>query len=93
MTSTMSKKFHRNSQTREVEMRTSNLVHAAVIATVAAALGAVQPAAAKTKPKPTYEEAWKICQAEVDRSKILRADAGQRYAAGGACMHRYGYRP
>ena len=74
-------------------MRTSNLVNAAVIVTVAAALGAVQPAAAKTKPKPSYEEAWKICNTELDHSHILKVDAGQRYAAGAACMHRYGYRP
>jgi hypothetical protein len=73
-------------------MRTSNLVHAAVIAAAVTALCAVT-AAAKTKPKPTYEEAWKICNTELDHSHILKVDAGQRYAAGAACMHRYGYRP
>ena len=73
-------------------MRTSNLVHAAVIVTVAAALGAVQPAAAKTKPKPTYEEAWSLCTAQLNKNHILGNEAGQRYAAGAACMLHYGYR-
>ena len=48
--------------------------------------------AKKVAAKPTYEEAWGICTKEMDRNHILRADAGQRQAAGGACMHRYGYR-
>jgi hypothetical protein len=64
--------------------------------TAAFVISAVQFADAKTtkpKPKPTYEEAWSICTKELDRSHILKVDAGQRYAAGGACMHRYGYQP
>jgi hypothetical protein len=51
-------------------------------------------ASAKTKKAvhPTYHQAWTLCTKEMDRNHILRADAGQRQAAGGACMHRYGYR-
>ena len=75
-------------------MRMSNLVDAAVIATVAAALGAVQSAAAKTQAakKPTYEEAWSLCTARLNQNHILGNEAGQRYAAGAACMLHYGYR-
>lgn len=63
------------------------------IATAVALCGAVQSADARIKAKPTYEQAWALCTAELDRGRILRADAGQRYAAGAACMHRYGYQP
>ncbi len=52
------------------------------------------PASAKKKQAahPTYEQAWGICTKELDQNHISRQDAGQRQAAGGACMHRYGYR-
>lgn len=48
--------------------------------------------AKKAVANPSYEEAWGLCTKEIDRNHILRQDAGQRYAAGAACMHRYGYR-
>ena len=74
-------------------MRNSGLMVAILAGGAAAMLiGAVQIADAKAKPKPTYEEAWKLCTEQMDRSKILKQDAGQRYAAGGACMMKYGYR-
>lgn len=67
------------------------------IATLALALLVATSDAASAKTKkvaahPSYKEAWHLCTKEMDRNHILRADAGQRQAAGGACMHRYGYR-
>ena len=67
------------------------------IATVAFALLVATSGAASAKTKkatahPTYEQAWTLCTKEMDRNHILRNEAGQRQAAGGACMHRYGYR-
>jgi len=48
--------------------------------------------AAKKKPaeKLTFDQAWAICKAHVDK---LQADAqSQRYSRGAACMYTYGYR-
>jgi hypothetical protein len=45
---------------------------------------------AKSK-KYTLEQAWAICKAEVD-SKFIKIQHNARYAAGGACMLRHGYR-
>jgi hypothetical protein len=61
---------------------------------VAIALGAIQSAVAKTKEakKPTYEEAWSLCTVMLNRNHILSNEAGQRYAAGAACMLHHGYR-
>lgn len=76
-------------------MRTSSATFAVIIAAISAGmlLSNAQPASAKKeKAKPTYEQAWTLCNAELDRSHILKADAGQRYAAGAACMLRHGYR-
>jgi hypothetical protein len=80
-------------QTKETDVRTSSatIVIIAAIST-AMLLSNAQPASAKKeKAKPTYEQAWTLCNAELDRSHILKADAGQRYAAGAGCMLRHGY--
>lgn len=72
-----------------------NLTRVAIVPVAFALVFAISaPAFAKKKQAahPTYEQAWGICTKELDRNHILRADAGQRQAAGGACMHRYGYR-
>jgi hypothetical protein len=62
----------------------------------ALALAASDMASAKKAKKvaanPTYEEAWGLCTKQMDRNHILRNEAGQRYAAGAACMLHYGYR-
>ena len=80
---------------REVKMLEANST-CAVIASAAFALVLATSTSASAKKKqpthPTYEQAWGLCTKEMDRNHILRADAGQRQAAGGACMHRYGYR-
>jgi hypothetical protein len=76
-------------------MRMFNPTCSVIVAiSVAMALGAAQSAAAKTKDakKPTYEEAWTLCTAQLNRNHILGNEAGQRYAAGAACMLHYGYR-
>ncbi len=75
-------------------LRKSSATSSTLIAIAAVTMvGMTQPAFAdKIKKKPTYEEAWTLCTAELDRSHILKADAGQRYAAGAACMLRHGYR-
>jgi hypothetical protein len=76
-------------------LRTSLTFMAIVPLAFALALTTSDLAAAKKKKTaghPTYEQAWTLCTKELDRNHILRADAGQRQAAGGACMHRYGYR-
>lgn len=61
---------------------------------VAIALGAAHSAVAKAKEvkKPTYEQAWSLCTARLNQNHILGNEAGQRYAAGAACMLHYGYR-
>jgi hypothetical protein len=78
---------------REVAMLKVNLTRVAIVPVAFALVFAISaPASAKKKAHPTYDQAWGICTKEMDRNHILRADAGQRQAAGGACMHRYGYR-
>ncbi len=76
-------------------MGMSNPTRSFIVAvSVVIALGAAQAAVAKTKEakKPTYEEAWTLCTAQLNRNHILGSEAGQRYAAGAACMLHYGYR-
>jgi hypothetical protein len=76
-------------------MGMSNRTRCVIVAVSSAiAFGAVQSAVAKTKEakKPTYEEAWALCTAQLNRNHILVNEAGQRYAAGAACMLHYGYR-
>jgi hypothetical protein len=46
--------------------------------------------AAEKKAKVTYEEAWKLCQVEVN--KIPADQVGQRQARGGACMKKLGHK-
>jgi hypothetical protein len=81
---------------REVEvLKTKQMALAIAIlalALLAATGGAASAKTKKTVAHPTYEQAWALCTKEMDRNHILRADAGQRQAAGGACMHRHGYR-
>jgi hypothetical protein len=41
--------------------------------------------------KYTLEQAWAICKAQIDKT-VPKDNSGARYAAGGACMLRHGYR-
>jgi hypothetical protein len=61
-----------------------------VLALMAATSGAASAKTKKAAAHPTYEQAWHLCTKEIHH--IPRQNAGQRQAAGGACMHRYGYR-
>jgi hypothetical protein len=75
-------------------MRMSNPTRSVIMISVGIAFGAAQSAVAETNEakKPTYEEAWSLCTAQLNRNHILGNEAGQRYAAGAACMLHYGYR-
>jgi len=55
-------------------------------------LAAVDIAAAQQQKKkqPTYDEAWKICQAEVN--KIPSDQHSARMARGSACMKSLGHK-
>jgi hypothetical protein len=61
--------------------------------TLVLAVGIAANASAATKKKVTFEQAWKLCKAELDREKIpnTTGHANERYIRGGACMKRYGY--
>ena len=51
-------------------------------------------AQANAKGHVTYEQAWKLCRAFLDREGLTSAadQQRQRYQRGGACMAKYGYR-
>ena len=65
---------------------------AAAAVSVIVLLTSVNIAAAqqKQKKKPTYDEAWKICQAEVN--KIPSDQHSARMARGSACMKSLGHK-
>lgn len=50
--------------------------------------------ASAQEKKLTYEQAWAKCKAEVAKnvSPSEGRDTAGRYAAGGACMKKYGYK-
>lgn len=59
---------------------------------IGGALGFAGDASAATKKKVTYEQAWKLCKAELDKEKIpSTTTSNERYLRGGACMKKYGY--
>jgi len=65
---------------------------ALVAVAVATALGFTADASAATKKKTvTYEQAWKLCKAQLDKEKIPMGNTNDRYLRGGACMKDYGY--
>ena len=60
---------------------------------VVTALGFTADASAATKKKKvTYEQAWKLCKAQLDKEKIPGTQtSNERYMRGGTCMKNYGY--
>jgi len=62
---------------------------------VAMVLAVGSPASAATRgaggKKLTYERAWAFCKAQLDK-RFSWDQHSQRYAAGGSCMLRFGYR-
>ena len=39
----------------------------------------------------SYEQAWKLCKALLDKEKIPAMNTNVRYLRGGACMKKFGY--
>jgi hypothetical protein len=68
--------------------RTARVLIPLAIATL---IAAGNPATAVTKGKLTYEQAWAFCKAMLDK-RFSWDQHSQRYAAGGSCMLRFGYR-
>ena len=52
---------------------------------------AISPNAFAQSKKLSYEQAWAQCKSEVNRT-VPGDQASARTSAGGACMHKYGYR-
>jgi hypothetical protein len=50
-------------------------------------------ASAASKKKVSFEQAWKLCKAELDRDKVpnTTGQSNERYIRGGACMKKHGY--
>ena len=51
-------------------------------------------AAAQTAKKLSYEQAWAQCKQEISKTAPANEslNTAGRHAAGGACMHKYGFR-
>ena len=73
-------------------MKSSQTIPIALLA-VAVALGCSDNALAASKKKVTFEQAWKLCKAELDKDKIPATStmSNERFIRGGACMKKYGY--
>lgn len=64
-----------------------------LLATTIAVTLANGASAAKREKRVSFEQAWALCKAELDREKIPGPGiSNDRYIRGGACMARYGYR-
>jgi len=73
---------------------TKNVLAVLTAILVAAVFTVADNASAATKKKKvSFEQAWKLCKAELDRDKIptTTGQSNERYIRGGACMKRYGY--
>jgi len=72
----------------------ANLTKGFVPLTLAASLAIASPAFGATKggsKKMTREQAWAFCKAKLDQ-RFSWEQTSARYAAGGSCMKRFGYR-
>ena len=51
-------------------------------------------AASAAKKKVTYDQAWKLCKAELDKSGApgTGISANERHTRGAGCMQKYGYK-
>jgi hypothetical protein len=74
------------------EEETMQKFHATLVtlASVALLVAAAPVQAQQKKGKVSKEQAWSLCAAEI--SNIPGDQHGQRYAAGAACMKKYGYK-
>jgi|GEM_PF-415459 hypothetical protein len=71
----------------------SKMFIAFLAVTLAAPLGFVDTASA-AKKKVTYDEAWRLCKAQLDKSGAFGTGlaANERHTRGAGCMRKYGYR-
>jgi hypothetical protein len=58
---------------------------------LAVAFGFAVPSDALAQKKPSYEQAWATCKAQIDRT-IPGDQQTSRQSAGAGCMRKYGYR-
>ena len=88
----MSSSFHNRV---EVDMRPSKPSRIVFAFAFAMPLAISNSGIAATKgavgKKLTYEQAWAFCKAQLDK-RFGWDQHSQRYAAGGSCMLRFGYR-
>jgi hypothetical protein len=79
----------------EMHMPTLKASRGLVVLAFVASLATVQPSVAASKrasgKKLTYDQAWAFCKDQLDK-RFSWSDHSQRYAAGGSCMLRFGYR-
>ena len=68
-----------------------NLQPLTIALPLAAALGFAAPSDALAQKKPSYEQAWATCKAQIDRT-IPGDQQTSRQSAGAGCMKKYGYR-
>ena len=63
------------------------------VVVIGAAFTMADTVSAASKNKVSFERAWKLCKAELDRDKIpnTTGQSNERYIRGGACMKKYGY--
>jgi hypothetical protein len=65
----------------------------AIVLPFAMLLAPADIASAQHTKKLSYAQAWAQCKLEVNKGVPGEtANSSGRYAAGGACMHKYGYR-
>ena len=68
------------------------LKSATIILVAASVVAVTNSATAATKQKkPTYEQAWALCKAQLDKQFTSDWHTA-RYTAGSSCMYKYGYR-
>jgi hypothetical protein len=63
----------------------------ALLVTIAIASPGIAATKGAGGKKLTYEQAWAFCKAQLDK-RFGWDQHSQRYAAGGSCMLRFGYR-
>ena len=75
-------------------LREHTLFAILLAAAVSMAFGLADSAAAATKKKLTYDEAYAKCKAIMDKEGTpgTLTQANVRYTRGAACMKKYGYR-
>jgi hypothetical protein len=75
-------------------MSRSRAAYGLAVLSLTVSLGFSDAATAETRQnKITYEQAWARCKALLDKTSPRTAENdNERYARGGACMKKFGYR-